>query len=243
MHHASNQALERHYFEQFRDHFALPAGDVEYTDRPDVIVRGDRKLGIEIASLYLVDGSDPKSEQAQRHRRDAVLNQARDLYLALGGKEMDLTVSFDPERPITNTKGVASALAGAAASIEKSPAGQVRRSLFAHIPEVFQVFHHPAEHDSAAWRATQGFAVPGLSLARVESVATAKQEKLAQYQPCDAYWLLLVVDFIDPAQDQEIQWPDQDPQFASAFEKIIIYKPQVAEWIEVPLDQARLRLG
>jgi hypothetical protein len=73
---ASNQAIKRYYFEQFRTHFPLPTGSVEYTDKPDVIVHGARKLGIEIANLYLVDGGDPSSEQAQRRVRERVLQES-----------------------------------------------------------------------------------------------------------------------------------------------------------------------
>ena len=234
---ASNQAIERYYFEQFRAHFPLPTGNVEYTDRPDVIIHGTRKLGVEIANLYLVDGSDPSSEQAQRRFREMVLQQAQAQYLAAGGKKIELTISFDPAHPITNAKTVALALAVAAASIEKSPVGQVNRNFFAHIPEVCFVYHNPVEYADALWRASQVHTVPSLSLCRVAAIAAAKHDRRHAYEQCDAFWLLLVVDFIDPAQDQDIQWSDPEFCFSSPFERIIVYKPQFAEWIEVPIKQ------
>jgi hypothetical protein len=68
-------------------------------------------------------------------------------------------------------------------------------------------------------------------------VAAAKHDKLHAYEPCDAFWLLLVIDFIDRAQDPDIQWPDPDFRISSPFERIILYKPQFAEWTEVPINQ------
>jgi hypothetical protein len=234
---ASNQAIERYYFEQFRAHFPLPTGSVEYTDKPDVIVHGARKLGIEIANLYLVDGGDPSSEQAQRHVREGVLQEAQAQYLAAGGRKIELTISFDPTHPIMGAKALASALATAAKSIERSPAGQVSRTLFADMPEVWFIYHNPVEYPDAVWRAPQVYTVPNLSLSRVAAVAAAKHDKLHAYEPCDAFWLLLVIDFIDRAQDQDIQWPDPDFRISSPFESIILYKPQFAEWTEVPINQ------
>jgi hypothetical protein len=47
---------ERNYFEMFRRDFPLPKGKIEYGDRPDVILRGDRTIGIEITNFYLKPG-------------------------------------------------------------------------------------------------------------------------------------------------------------------------------------------
>ncbi|MHB1667640.1 MAG: hypothetical protein ACYCSR_05625 [Thiomonas sp.] len=234
---ASNQAIERGYFEQFRAHFPLPAGSVEYTDKPDVIIHGARKLGVEIANLYLSDGGDSSSEQAQRRFRKRVLQEAQAQYLAAGGRKIELTISFDPTHPITSPKALASALAAAAKPIERSPAGPVSRTLLAHMPEVCSIYYNPVEYPDAVWRASQCYTVPSLSLSRVAAVATAKHDKLRAYVPCNAFWLLLVVDFFDSAQDQGIQWPDPDSRFPSPFERIILYKPQFAEWAEVPIKQ------
>ena len=62
----TNRDIERHYFEQFRGAYSLPTGEVSYFDRPDVLVRGDLKVGIEVTNFYLRDGRDPTSEQRQR---------------------------------------------------------------------------------------------------------------------------------------------------------------------------------
>lgn len=50
------QILEQKYFEQFAQHYPIPCGAIEYSDKPDILIHGDIKLGIEIAHLYKVDG-------------------------------------------------------------------------------------------------------------------------------------------------------------------------------------------
>lgn len=233
----SNREVERHYFEQFRTHFPLPTGVIEYTDKPDVIIHGERKLGVEIANLYLAHGSDQSSEQKQRHFRETVLKQAQARYLTAGGKKMELTVSFDPARPIKNAKAVAAALAVAAASIEGLPSGQVSLTYFTHVPEVSFVYLNSIEYREPVWRVCQSYTVPLISLPGLAATISEKHNKLPAYKQCDAFWLLLVVDFFDPAQDQDIRWPDPAIEFYSPFERIIVYKPQFAEWIDVPIKR------
>ena len=67
----SNQEIEKYYFEQFTEDFPLPNGELEYGDKPDVIILSSKKIGIEIANLYLVDGAVEASEQVQRKRRES----------------------------------------------------------------------------------------------------------------------------------------------------------------------------
>ena len=47
-------------------------------------------------------------------------------------------------------------------------------------------------------------------------------------------WLLLVVDFMDPAQDQDSRWPAGETLKKSPFERIFLYKPQFGEFVQVP---------
>jgi hypothetical protein len=233
----SNQAIEHHYFEQFRAHFPVPLGSVVYADKPDVVIQGQQRIGVEIANLYLANGKDPASEQTQRRFRQEVLKQAQASYVAAGGKSIELTVAFDPTHPIKDKKSVAAALAIAAKSIDQLPAGLIDKTHFAKIPEVRSIYHNPIEYPDAVWRISQVFAVPELSLTRLAEVLEDKHQKLRSYEPCDAYWLLLVVDFADSAQDQDIGWPSPELRLASQFEKIIVYKPQFAEWVEVPIEK------
>jgi hypothetical protein len=233
----SNSAIERYYFEQFRTHYPVPDGEVEYMDKPDVVLHGVRRLGVEIANLYVVDGKDATSEQIQRGLRESTLKQAQSRYAAAGGKNIELTVSFNRRHPIRDAKAVASALAKVAPSIAAMPAGSVARHAFSQIPELAFIYHNPTEYIDSKWRVAQSFTVPSLAVDRLLEIVDAKHGKLSGYTHCDAYWLLLIVDFADSAQDQDISWPETAEAVVSPFEKIIVYKPQFAAWCEVPSNQ------
>jgi hypothetical protein len=237
MNRPSNREIEQYYFDQFRGHFPLPAGEVEHGDKPDVVIHGERVLGIEIANLYLTDGGDPRSEQVQRKRRETVVRKAQTQHSRAGGKRIELTVSFDPARPITDVKSVASSLAAVAESIQNLAAGALPRRHFAQIPQLNFVYYNPIEYLDAQWRVTQVFSGVDLSVDRVAQLVATKEQLLAEYKKCDAYWLLLVVDFMDSAQDQEIVWPSEVAPLKTTYERVIIYKPQFAQWIQAPVEQ------
>ncbi len=230
----SNQAIEQHYFEQFQKHYPLPSGVVEFKDKPDVLIRGPLKVGVEIANLYISNGSDPASEQVQRPRRKQVIEQAQALHQANGGKRIELTVDFQPQNPITKIGPVAKAIAALAMQVENKPSSQLSPILFKHIPELRFVYCNSDEYPDALWRSSQTSSVPFLSVERIREIVAEKTHKLTNYEKCDAYWLLLVVDFRDPAQDQELKWPIGEQPLGSPYERVLIYKPQFGQVLKVP---------
>ena len=46
-----NRDIEQYYFEMFQRDYSIPDGDVEYGDKPDVVVHGARTIGIEITNF------------------------------------------------------------------------------------------------------------------------------------------------------------------------------------------------
>jgi len=71
-----------------------------------------------------------------------------------------------------------------------------------------------------------------MSAARLRKIVAEKEAKAADYAPCDAYWLLIVVDWADAAQDQEITTTGLKLP-SEVFEKIIVYKPGFEDIAEV----------
>ncbi len=63
-----------------------------------------------------------------------------------------------------------------------------------------------------------------MSRDRLVEIVRDKEVRARKYKSCDAYWLLVVVDFINPAQDQEIQFDDFKKIQSETFEKVIVYK-------------------
>ncbi|WP_137939137.1 hypothetical protein [Chitinivorax sp. B] len=229
----SHQKIEQRYFEQFQAHYRVPEGALEYTDKPDVIIRGDKTLGIEITNLYISPGHEPTSEQKQRIYREKTLACAQKLYLADGGKRIELSVDFEPNQPIFEKAPLARALANLAKQIENMATGRVHPELFKNIPQLRCVYYNATEYLDPTWRLVQGYDACPLSVNHIHEVVNAKSQKAKAYLPCDVYWLLLVIDFMDSAQDQELWWPVGARIGESPFERILLYKPQFAQVIDV----------
>jgi hypothetical protein len=222
----STRLRERRYFELLRTHYPVPTGETEYGDKPDVIVRGPTAVGVEISNLYLMPGTNPASEQVQRKRRLQVLAEAQRLYEAAGGKHLELSVDFQPSCPIESVTETARSLANLAEAAAAHPAGVLPTSVMEQCPQARLVYNNPVEYPDAQWRTVQYYTVPSLSPASVREVVASKSHKVAGYAPCDTYWLLLVVDFLDRAQDQELQWPAGTGALVSSYERVLVFKPQ-----------------
>lgn len=236
----SNQEIEQHYFEQFRLCFNLPDGKVIYGDRPDVVISGSRTVGIEIANLYLVDGNNDASEQHQKSRRETVVENAQRIHETSGGRKIELCVDFDPMFPIGNIKIVVNKLVAVAREIDrKNMIGLLSSSQLAtcdnhEFAELHSIYLSGEEYKDAQWRLVHSYTVPELSAVRVRELIEKKRVKMRGYQPCDTYWLLLVVDFMDLAQDQELVWPPNERIETLPFERVILFKPQFQEVLTLP---------
>ena len=230
---SEKQTLERRYFELFIQHYALPTGAIEYDDKPDVIINGERKLGVEIVRLYKADGRGRQSEQAQSLGRVQVIELAERLYLSRGGRKIELWIDFDPQHPITCIKETAEGLALIASQVSSEIDGHRSYSAFEATPEVRFLYHDGKEHPESKWGSVQGHDVPALSVTRVKELVQQKIKRIRGYKPCDAYWLLLIVDFWDPAQDQDIHWPAGESVGPTLFERVLIFKPPFEQVVEV----------
>ena len=200
MREVSNQDLEQFYFEQFRLCIDLPDGKVIYGDRPDVVISGSRTVGIEIANLYLADGSSDASEQRQRLKREAVVKKAQRIHEARGGRKIELSVDFDPKFLISDIPIVVDKLVAVAREVdEKNMIGSLSPSQLVtcannKFAELHWIYLSGEEYVKTRWWVVHSSDVPKLSAARVREVIEKKRVKVRGYQPCDAFWLLLVVD-------------------------------------------------
>ncbi len=232
----TNREIEILCFELYRSQFSVPPGDVHYADKPDVVIEGARCIGFEIASLYLEHGTNPASEQVQQSRREAALKRAQAAHVAAGRKNFELHVAFAAKHPIINVKAVSAALVSIASRIvDDQPSGFLMRNEFKGTPEIADVYLNPKLYPDSHWRTSQVFTVPNLAVPMVRDIVAQKDRLLFNYAPCDEYRLLLVVDFMDSAQDQDLRWPDGEPPVETAFSEVVIFKPQVHERLFVPV--------
>ncbi len=84
----------------------------------------------------------------------------------------------------------------------------------------------------ATWIVSQGHDFGLMDISRLTRIIKEKEQKAQEYAPCDAYWLLVVVDFINAAQEQEIRLDDGLNVSSKVFQKIIVYKPHFEHIIE-----------
>lgn len=235
--HSSNQQIEKYYFEKFATDFQLPNGEINYGDKPDVIIRGTEKIvGIEIANLYLIDGSNKVSEQVQRKRREKVIELAEADYKSKSNLKYEFHISFNQNSPIINAKFTAMKLVNFIISVEKLSGDFFTNNAFSISPEIHSIYRSPKEYSDAKWQTLQVYEGKDIQPSRVREIVQKKDALISKYIHCDSYWLLLIVDFMDSAQDQEIDWPAGEPPLKCKYEKVIIYKPQFRRHIDVPIS-------
>lgn len=222
----TNQAKEKHYFEMFRKSYPLPPGTIVYGDSPDVIVEGQRRIGIEMTNFFLEEGSLPQSEQIQRKRRNKVVSEAQRLFHARhgNGNRIEITFGFDKANPIRDQDKLIKAIVKLAKDLQGRDTGEVGRDFYKAIPELSFVYLNTQEYDDARWRIVQVYDGQIMSRDRLLDIVIDKEVRAVKYKACDAYWLLVIVDFIDSAQDQEIRIDGFHPIQSEVFEKVIIYK-------------------
>jgi len=220
----SNQEIEQYYFGMFRRDYQLPEGTIVHGDKPDVILEGKRKIGIEITNFFLESGALSESEQVQRKAREAVVSEAQQIYLANSGKSIELSFSFDKLSPIRDKRILTKKIAAVAKNIDGLKTGAIRKDVFKDIPELSFVYLNAKEYKDPKWRVVQCYSGQLMSLEKLRTIVSAKEAQSKFYQHCDAYWLVVVVDFIDRAQDQEIQINGFEKIASTAFEKVIVYK-------------------
>lgn len=218
----SNQKIERHYFELFRRIYPLPNGQVHYGDKPDVIINGQRRVGIEVTNFFLERGEFLESEQKQRRIREDVLKKAQRRYMDGGGR-YEISFSFNKEQPIQRGKKFIQKIVEVIHRLETSRTGGISKCFLEDIPELSFIYINPNLYSDPKWRNIQVYFGQTMSVTRLREIVREKENKAKNYSKCDAYWLLVVVDAIDSAQDQEIQIEGVELK-SDVYEKIIVYK-------------------
>jgi len=225
----SKQQVEWHYFSHFqRDYADLPPGTPEHGDKPDIVINGPRTIGIEIVNFYRESGN--ASEQAQRPLRKKVIESAQGQYEKKAGRLPFMTFGFNAAVPIRDWRKLATQIANFAASLASDSKGEIGRHLFPHIPELSSIWNAGYLHDPA-WKIIGIGSGSLMDLDSLQAIVDGKDALCAAYKSCDEFWLLVVVDFINPGQDQEIRL-NIDSITSRAFKRVIVYKPQFSQIIE-----------
>ena len=223
---------EQYYFDMLRRDYPLPEGTIVYGDKPDFILQGARKIGIEITNFFLENGALPESEQVQSRARKAVVSEAQRIYITNGGKRIRLWFGFDKAQPIRDRRGLAHKMAELARHVEEMPTGGIWRETFEEIPELSSVYLIAGDYEDAWWRVMQAHEGQVMSVEKLREIVSIKEAQSKAYRQCDAYWLVVVVDFINRAQDQEIRIDGFEKIDSTVFEKVIVYRTACGHVLE-----------
>ena len=225
------QKMEHHYFDIFNRIYTLPLGNIEYyRDKPDIMIHGERKLGIEIRNFYIEEGGLTQSEQKQRDMRKHAIRKAHQKYLKKGGKH-EINFSFNKNYPIRDIRKLVDKIVEVILTIEVNESGGIRISnYFSDIPEIVFIYINQNECSDPQWRNDQShIGLQIMSTDKLEQILRVKEKKVEEYEKCDIYWLLFVIDSFDRAQEQLM--PDEvlngEVKLASdIYEKIILFLNQ-----------------
>lgn len=220
--------IEKHYFDKFCAAHELRPEFVEYGDKPDVVMIFEGKpLGVEITNFYKKPGYDITSEQRQRSIRARIVEQAQSLYD--NSLKLEIVFGFGL---IEEEDVLADRICAFLNTVYGVEYGTIRRSKFAHIPELRFVHIIEGAYDDAKWRDQHSSSIGLSDPERLSYIISEKEKKILDYKKCYENWLLVVIDFIDTAQDQEISNVDFSNIHSDKFEKIFLYKTAYEQVIE-----------
>ncbi len=226
------QEIERHYFEKFRKDYPLPIGNIDYGDQPDVILKAKRQIGIEITNFFIEEGGLSESEQVQRKAREKVVFEAQSIYQTSNGRRTELTFGFNKAKPIRDQKELVKKIVELAKHIEGCETGEIRKVFFQEIPELSSVYLNAKEYKDAKWRVCQVYGTPRMSRDRLADIVRDKEVRAKKYKKCDVYWLLVIVESFDQAQEQTFPSNGFEKIKTKVFEKVIIYDSNFGDVLE-----------
>lgn len=99
------------------------------------------------------------------------------------------------------------------------------------IPELINISSNFIKYHDPRWQLAQVYDVPNIDINNLSLLINQKKNKLSSYKDCDKQWLLIIIEFWDPAQDQHFSLKGGE-FIASPFDKIFIYKPATLDLID-----------
>lgn len=229
--------FESHYLYAFKKHFSeFPSGEILAGEEPDFVVddpNSGRSCGIEVANFYISDGSDFKSEQRQKAARVRLLRKIEKDYSTVASQPYVFYIDFDPRMPILDDLNRHKEIVHAIRNLVSSKTKVSLYRPFVQFPEIRHIYAELKSGSVSEWNLNQVYEVPLVDWSRVSTIIEGKSNKVKSYQPCDRYWLLLVIESWDPAQDQVFPNNVSQNLVISPFERVFIYKTVTNEVVEL----------
>ncbi|MDR0183252.1 hypothetical protein [Lysobacter arvi] len=227
MQHQKKKARERFMLERFLEAIELPADIIE-DDReaPDFVIKhAARAIGVEVTELYIQDGANPSSMQANERAAREIVFAAWAQFRAASDRPLLVRVTFRDQLPRNlNRADVARQIAGLV--LEMSPV--VWQSASWPSPDAdwvplmeavigIRVTGVPTE---ALWSPSGSGWVADANAKVLQARVDAKAPRLPRYRSqVDEVWLLIVADGSTPSQFFDPPTAEQARSVTSPFDQ------------------------
>ena len=207
------------FFNTFANEFNLNDG-WEQQEKPDFIVyQNNKKIGVEL-TRYNIEGEEKQSALC-----NAVVKEAQIEYLKINSNNIQLSIDFNRDFPILNKTKFVRKLRALAVSLCNEATGQVSNDKFAQIKELRYVsLYSELDNIWPNWEVSQIHSTPNFSNTEFEKIIKKKELKSIDYEICDENWLLVSMDFMNRAQDSNVDVEIMVHHYSSIFSKIILYR-------------------
>ena len=207
---AEQDELEWRCIKSFKDAYAsFPEGEIIKSERPDFIICGDKKIGIEHSYLFRGDGKDIFSIQRQDKLKSIILEGASNKIKKASVKQLSVFVSFEEKTQIepANLNILIDFLAEKVISFKKptkerpSTIGKYYLEPHQNLFSMIQLYDFGDVHP--LWKRMDVFSVESIEKNDYfEKLIGQKNKK--QYVGCDELWLLITIDYFNPSSQQYV---------------------------------------
>jgi len=238
----SQDQHERDFLERFRNAYLFfPEGKIIKGipgQEPDFIVANPReRVGIEMARLFRDDGDmmGPLCMSAQFQFQKILLEEAERIFRRTSEMRYKVVVSFT-ERSGIQAKALVSLAQFLVERIcewvSRRPPGMdpllIGPGMLEPHQDTFQLVqvYDRSEYFDYSWSVQSAFGVEPMNQDLLHKIIQQKESirRGGHYLNCDRLWLLIYLDFFNPAMDQ--QFPDRfaEPIRPHGFDKVILFK-------------------
>ncbi len=214
----------------------------EFSDRPDLIIRGTAALvGVEHTRIFRNSPELPSGRQRKPQERfqQQIADRARATFRQTSSLALYLTVSFaEPsDYRARDVSTVGDELAQSVSQVLRLSGAQALqdrdirieewdlRSRGYPFPRGVDSFHFKIHTNPAyeLWGPAYGYAVPKLSVEAVEDVIERKEKRIGEYlSRCERVWLLIVTDTGMPSSHYEVPEEVTEYQYQTQFERLFV---------------------
>ena len=202
--------LEWRCIKSFKDAYAsFPEGEIKKSEKPDFIIYGNRKIGIEHSYLFRGDGKDIFSIQRQDQFKNIIVEGASQKIKETSVKQFNVFVSFEEKTKIepANIVTLIDFLVEKVVSA-KNPTKERQVTIGKYYLEPYQdTFSMIQLYDFGdihpLWKRMDVFSVESIEKnGYLEKLIGQKNKK--HYAGCDELWLLITIDYFNPSSQQYI---------------------------------------